>query len=77
MFEAISNLANTNQVNPQTADVERDAAQGSTQDVAEGKVNPVESLPSSAEESDLSPETDSDDVIRRDSDEGRIVDLVG
>ncbi len=76
MFEAISNTANMNQVEPQSVDAQEEVVSEETTDVAEGKVNPAESLPNSSEESDLSTKADSEDASR-DSGEGRIIDLVG
>ncbi len=76
MFEAISNTANVNQVEPQPVDAQEEVVPEETTDVAKGKVNPAESLPSSSQESDLSTRADSEDV-RRDSGEERIIDLVG
>jgi hypothetical protein len=77
MFEAISNSTNVNQVNPNAVEGQSEVVRETTTDVAEGKVNPVESLPDSAQESDLSAEGKSEDVTSRGSAEGRIIDLVG
>ncbi|MBW1677136.1 MAG: hypothetical protein KAT27_09690 [Desulfobacterales bacterium] len=77
MIAGIGTVANLNQDNPHAAQDQIEGPHGTTADVAEGKVNPVESLDTLSDESDLNEETHSQDVPNRDSGEERIIDLLG
>ena len=77
MISGIGTVANLNQDNPHAVQGQTDGPHGTTEDVAEGKVNPVESPGNLSSESDLNEETHSEDMLNRSSGEQRIIDLVG
>jgi hypothetical protein len=77
MIAGIGTVANLNQDNPHAAQGQIEEPHGMAADVAEGKVNPVESLDTLSDESDLNEETHSQDVPNRGSGEERIIDLLG
>jgi hypothetical protein len=77
MLSGISTVANLNQDNPHAVQGQMDGPHGTSGDVVEGKVNPVESLGNLSSESDLHEEAHSEDMLNRSSGEERIIDLLG
>jgi len=76
MLASIHTLPKLNQENPHLAQGQMEGPQKTTEDLVEGKVNPVESLNNLSDESDLNEETDSQRILNRRSRETRIIDLL-
>ena len=77
MISGIGTVSNLNQENLHGVQGHTEEPHGARADAAEGKVNPLESLTNSSNESDLNKETHSEDMLNRDSSEERIIDLLG
>ena len=77
MLSGIGTVTNLNQDNLHAVQGQTEEPHGARADAAEGKVNPLESLANSSNESDLSKETHSEDMLNRSSGEERIIDLLG
>ena len=77
MLSGIGTVANLNQDNPHAVQGQVEEPQGARADAAEGRVNALESLTNSSNESDLNKETHSQDMFNRGSSEERIIDLLG
>ena len=76
MLADVGTVANPNQDNPNAVQDQMGGPHETSADVAEGKVNPVESLNNLSDESDLNEETRSQETLNRDSGEERIIDLL-
>ncbi|NVM20859.1 MAG: hypothetical protein HWN68_03650 [Desulfobacterales bacterium] len=77
MFEGINTLGKMNQNNLEPVQGQAEVVYESTQDVVEGKVNPVESATNMADESSLTDEALSQNKLNRNSSEGCIIDMLG
>ena len=77
MLAGIRPVGNVNQNNPRAVKGHEKGPHKTTQDVVEGKVNPVESHDNSPDKSSLKNKTHSRDRINQDPDEERIIDLMG
>jgi hypothetical protein len=77
MLSGIGTVANLNQDNLHGVQGQLEEPHGTRADAAEGKVNALESLTNSSNESDLKKETRSEDMSNRNSREERIIDLLG
>ena len=77
MLAGIGTVGNVNQDNPRTVQDQAKRPHKTTQDVVEGKVNPVESHHNLPDKSDLNDKTHSRGRINQDPDEERIIDLMG
>lgn len=76
MLADVGTVANPNQENPHAVQDQMEGPHETSADVAEGKVNPVESLNNLSDESDLNEETRSQETLNRGSGEERIIDLL-
>jgi hypothetical protein len=76
MLADVGTVANPNQDNQHAVQDQMEGPHETSADVAEGRVNPVESLNNLSDESDLNEETRSQETLKRDSGEERIIDLL-
>ena len=77
MLDGIGTVRNVNQDNPRTVQDQAKGPNKTTQDVVEGKVNPVESHDNLPDKSDLNNKTRSRNIINQGSDEEHIIDIMG
>ena len=77
MLAGIGTVGNVNQDNPRSVQDQAKGPHKTTQDVVDGKVNPVESHDNLPDKSDLNDKTHSRDIINQGSDEEHIIDIMG